>query len=855
MLLRLLLCLPLIILTALPAQDVYARKFGERFYKDDRGIIRDAETGKEAVFFGCNYTLPFAHAYRALERLGVRHEDAVDRDVYHLARLGFNAYRVHLWDVEISDKDGHLLENEHLRLFDYLLSRLKERGFTILITAQTNFGNGYPEPDSRDGGFSYDYEKCSVHVDTAAIAKQERYLYELVSHVNPYTKVSYGNDPAILGFEINNEPCNPGSAEQTREYIDRMAAAIRKTGTRKLIYYNASHNLQNTEAIFASAIDGCTFQWYPSGLVAGHTRKGNFLPNVDDYRIPFDGVRNFDRTTKAVYEFDAADIADSYIYPAMVRTFKSKGFQWITQFSYDPMDMAWANTEYQTHFLNLAYTPAKAVSMRIAARAAREIPVCTRFPKYPADTLFGDFRVSYREKLSEYVTDEVFLYSGTTSSRPRNPALLREIAGFGDSPVVRYDGCGAYFLDKLEDGIWRLEVMPDAVWLSDPFARPSLKKRVARILWNRWDMTLSLPDLGSGFTFRGINAGNEACGKAENGSIGVRPGTYLLAASGKSVENWNAESCWKNIKIGEFVAPAEEDGSFTVLHTPLSCVVKGEPVRVRTTVAASDLPDRVTVQLPYSPWSEHNADPIVMKRIHDYVYEAEIPGKYVHSGTLVYYIVVEKNSRNFTYPSGVETKPADWDFYAPECYSSVVSEADDPIVLYDTTKDYRQMEHYAMGQSLFRASRIRTQNPSVRTTEVRCENLVCADRLVSRIYIGDLLRGVHSRLGRSKELVARLSADGGDRLEIGFVTGEGFTFKAEVIPGIVVTELRVPLNSLRLTDTQLLPAAYPEFLKRTFTPEAGPVFDVRDAEFLEIGTRRVTETKPVSYRIENIWLE
>lgn len=44
------------------------------------------------------------------------------------------------------------------------------------------------------------------------------------------------------------------------------------------------------------------------------------------------------------------------------------GFQWITQFAYDPIDLAFANTEYQTHFLNLAYTPGIRLSaMKIAA--------------------------------------------------------------------------------------------------------------------------------------------------------------------------------------------------------------------------------------------------------------------------------------------------------------------------------------------------------------------------------------------------------------------------------------------------------------------------------------------------------
>ena len=94
-------------------------------------------------YYGTNYTVPFAHAYRALGTLGVDRRQAIDRDVYHMSRLGLNAFRLHLWDVEISNGDGHLLANDHLDLVDYLLARLEERGIKAILTAQTNFGNGY----------------------------------------------------------------------------------------------------------------------------------------------------------------------------------------------------------------------------------------------------------------------------------------------------------------------------------------------------------------------------------------------------------------------------------------------------------------------------------------------------------------------------------------------------------------------------------------------------------------------------------------------------------------------------------------------------------------------------------------
>lgn len=108
--------------------------------------MRWSDTHEEASFFGVNYTLPFAHAYRALGYLGLDRKAAIDKDVYHLSRLGLNAYRIHLWDVELTDGQGNLLENEHIDLMDYLIAKLKERNIHIVITAQTN-----PETDTPNG--------------------------------------------------------------------------------------------------------------------------------------------------------------------------------------------------------------------------------------------------------------------------------------------------------------------------------------------------------------------------------------------------------------------------------------------------------------------------------------------------------------------------------------------------------------------------------------------------------------------------------------------------------------------------------------------------------------------------------
>lgn len=75
-------------------------------YIDGNGVMRWSDTRREASFFGVNYTLPFAHAYRAIGYLELDRKAAIDKDVYHISRLGLNAYRIHLWDVELTDGQG-----------------------------------------------------------------------------------------------------------------------------------------------------------------------------------------------------------------------------------------------------------------------------------------------------------------------------------------------------------------------------------------------------------------------------------------------------------------------------------------------------------------------------------------------------------------------------------------------------------------------------------------------------------------------------------------------------------------------------------------------------------------------------
>src|SRR5688500_17624175 len=185
---------------------------------DSEGIMRWRKDSSEVTGFGVNYTVPFAHAYRAGKKLNVDLKAAIDQDVYQFYRLGFDLFRVHVWDTEISDTIGDLISNEHLDLFDYLIFKLQERGINTVITPIAYWGNGWPEPDQPTPGFSYKYGKDSCLVDPNAIKAQENYLSQFVKHVNKYTGIAYKDDPRILAFEVCNEPHHKGTEEEVTSF-------------------------------------------------------------------------------------------------------------------------------------------------------------------------------------------------------------------------------------------------------------------------------------------------------------------------------------------------------------------------------------------------------------------------------------------------------------------------------------------------------------------------------------------------------------------------------------------------------------------------------------------------------------
>jgi len=604
-------------------------------YLDADGVLRWTGSQREVALFGVNYYPPFAIDYRGIAELGLDHHRVIDRDVAHFQRLGLTAIRLHVWDREISDADGHLVDNDHLELLDYLIDRCARRGIYTVLTPIAWWGT--PNPSA---GFSNRWKtKPEFFADPVARKAQCTYLREFMSHVNRYRRKRYADDPAIVAVELINEPLYPSgtTVDEVVEYIDALAAAVKAAGCRKPLFYNGWGGFE--AAVARAHVDGCSFGWYPTGLGAGRALRENFLPAVDDYprmRLPVLAGK-----AKIVYEFDAADLLQTCMYPAMARAFRSGGAQIAAQFQYDPMPLAPYNYGWDTHYLNLICTPGKAVSLAIAAEVFRRIPRLTRFGKYPTSTRFGPFRVDYERDLSEMNAPDAFMYSNDTSSEPVDPQRLRRIVGCGSSPVAAYDGLGAYFLDRLGEGMWRLEVYPDAVIVGNPFDSARLEREVTRVLCRPHRMRIRLPDLGEAYFCRKAGEAAARPQRAREGAVTVPPGVYVLSRS-NDLQTPGAVSYEFHALHPRYARPA----AFFDLPPVWR---QGTDLRVFLTVASEKKPSSVTL-LVRPPGGELAPTPLAAEG--PYHFGVTVPGDRLVPGQWEFQAEVRIGERVFRFPRG-----------------------------------------------------------------------------------------------------------------------------------------------------------------------------------------------------------
>jgi hypothetical protein len=545
-----------------------------------------------------------------------------------------------------------------------------------------------------------------------------------------------------------------------------------------------------------------------------------------------------------VYEFDAADILQSNMYPAIARTYKTAGFQWCTQFAYDPMATAYANTEYQTHYLNLAYTPSKAISLLIASKVFHRVPRSKSYGTYPSDTLFDVFRVSYKNSLSEMNSDEEFYYSNSTDTKPVNLSKLERVAGVGSSPVVNYEGTGAYFIDKITKGAWRLEIMPDAIHIRDPFERASPKKEVTRIQWQLEKMHIYIPDLGSGFSVRAVNDGNQYKTEDQQDGFVVSPGVYVLVAKGNDYEPSGSDN-WK-----AFAAPQPYSTELFISHTPPAEVSSGKAFTVSAKVAGLNSTDKISLEVRSAPrW---RTIPMQKKNAAEYI--AEIPADAVLPGILNYRIIVEKGNNDYAvFPGNNKGNPYTWDNTNNDTWQTLVASDKSGLEIFNTNTDRTNLIQYNPDWRNNSFRFLPSDKTSQLATVVTAKNLTDKQVMGWQFYFGDKLKGRQSELSSFNKLIVRVRADNGAMAKIILITNDALNFSTTINAMNQWTDIAIPLSSLQPDSCLILPRPYPGFLPLWFKADATGRFNVQNAEKMQVIC--YGEGKPVDLEIVSAWLE
>lgn len=780
---------------------------------DQDGVIRWKDDKKEVALFGANYVVTTASDYRAAGYVHGDRKKMIEEDMAQFARMGWDGIRLTFWgDWESADSAGNLIDNDHLDLLDWLIARARERGIYMLFSPIQLYGSNWPDAtqDTTAPGFGRRYNRGIMGTDPVAIAAQVNYLKQILNHVNRYTGVALKDEPGILFIELVNEPWHhPEDIPGSTRYINTLTDAVRSTGCEKLIFYNVSQDFAITPAILESKAQGVTFGWYPTGLVSGHELEGNYLRGVDAFP---DMLRpDMAKLPRIVYEFDSPDTRNSTMYPAMARTFRAVGAQFAAMFAYDMLQTASRNLGWQTHYLNLVYTPRKAMASILAAEAMRRLPRLKSYGPYPRNTRFGDFRVSAEANLAELVARDAFIYAGSTTSTPPDLKALTRIAGYGSSPVVTYEGEGVYFLDRIRAGIWRLEVYPDAVPVRDPFEPPNAGKVVTHAISRVWPMTVTLPDLGPAFSVRAVT-GREPLGTAADGRFPVAPGVYLLSQA-PHVDPTSLPAYVGHVGFDEYHAPPTDSFAPSVEPMVPPAFLTGRDAEFKVRIVESSPADSVTLFLRRTAGDWYHR--YGMKRSAAYEYRASVPAKELSEGDYEFVVTRFEGKSLRTHPGGINRIPWSWDYFEASSWKTEVVGSATPLRLFTPGSDATRLTFTRIGdagrQGVFRLGLSGATGQPVLHLELPSDGggKLLPDYTASLVVLDRVqARGVN--MAAAKEVRLRLRGlRPRQKLHVTLMEDDGTSWSTAVPVDTAWSERSVPLSAFAAGRGALLPQGFP----------------------------------------------
>jgi hypothetical protein len=406
--------------------------------------------------------------------------------------------------------------------------------------------------------------------------------------------------------------------------------------------------------------------------------------------------------------------------------------------------------------------------------------------------------------------------------------------------------------------VWRLEVLPDAIWVDNLFGQNRLDKTVAVTNWRKWPMEITLPDLGSMFTAKPLKS--DLTGVVVNGnSLVVTPGVYLLTRKGVT-SKFTGNEKWKNITLNEFAAADRKISSNYVIHQPLSQVVAAKPFRILATIVTQEEARSVVVQA----YRGTENTKIPMTRISGYDYECTIPAEFVKEGYVGYNIIVDHNGEVETYPSGKKVSPDNRAGWGGESYTTSVVLPGGPLFLFNARTDADQLSRVWRRGSM----PVPSSDPDKTELMIRLEKLFVVDSefttappvydYTMRYNFIPKIAGRRESIADYSRLVLRgRSMEKSFPVQVALIDRQGNAFGGMLKLDTRSGDYAITLSELRPVKLVTMPRPYPTFLPYYFENGREGKLDMKDAETLQISVGPGLQDPSSAYQfsIESIRLE
>lgn len=177
--------------------DAPAGKHGRVIATSDGHFAFAKKAAERQRFYGVN--LCFGAQF-------ISHEES-DRLAERFVRLGYNTVRIHHYEGELLNwKPGLAWDADKLDRFDYLLAALGRRGIYLTTDLFVSRPVAWSQV-GRDtkGNVPMNTYKVLVPVSDAAWEDWKAFTRLLLTHVNPYSKLAYAQDPALAWLAMINE--------------------------------------------------------------------------------------------------------------------------------------------------------------------------------------------------------------------------------------------------------------------------------------------------------------------------------------------------------------------------------------------------------------------------------------------------------------------------------------------------------------------------------------------------------------------------------------------------------------------------------------------------------------------------